>query len=201
MKRLFFKLFIALILTVAAVPGPSSLVRAEEFGREYTSDPDVDSADFILRSSSFANEGTIPDRHTCLGEDKSPPLSWKNAPEGTVSFALIVTDPDSTRGTWVHWIVYNISPETMSLREGAFGRGAAGSAEQGLNDFRKPIYGGPCPPTGVHRYYFTLYALDSMIDAPGGLTKLQLERAMEGHVLESTELIGLYEKKVARLRQ
>ena len=143
-----------------------------------------------IASPAFPHNGTIPSKHTCDGTDVNPPLSFGNIPERTRSLALIVDDPDAPRGTWVHWIVWNIGPETMSVAENSVPR----DARQGTNDFRKQAYGGPCPPSGTHRYFFKLYALDTSLSLKAGAAKPQLEEAMKGHVLEMSELIGLYRR-------
>lgn len=145
----------------------------------------------IVASPAFQHNTEIPKKYTCDGEDKSPPINVSQVPEGTKSFALIVDDPDAPVGLWVHWLVWNISPEKTVISESETPKGAL----QGLNDFRKTDYGGPCPPPGkVHRYFFKAYALDVIIDLPAGSSKAQLESAMQGHILAKGELIGLYER-------
>ena len=151
----------------------------------------------VLTSSSFAANGEIPVRHTCQGKDVSPPLSWSGAPDGTRSFALIVDDPDAPdprapRMTWVHWVLYNVPAETSELPEDV--TDLPPGTLQGLNDWKRPGYGGPCPPIGRHRYFHKLYALDTELPDLGRPTKARVEAAMEGHVLASAELVGTYEK-------
>lgn len=152
-----------------------------------------------LQSSAFAAMGSIPTVHTCQGKDVSPPLSWGAPPDGTVSLALIVDDPDAPdpkapRVTWVHWILYNLPAETRGLAEAATtGKLPPGTLE-GFNDWKRTGYGGPCPPIGRHRYFFKLYALDRRLDDLGPITKQRLEQAMEGHVLARAELVGTYQK-------
>ena len=126
-------------------------------------------------SSAFENEGNIPSKYTCDGENISPELNWSDFPDGTKSFALIAYDPDAPMGTWVHWVIYDIPSNVNSLPEGvpsdeklSFG------AVHGINDFKDTGYGGPCPPKGVHRYFFKLYALDKMLNLEPGLTKKAL---------------------------
>ncbi len=138
-----------------------------------------------IKSAAFEEGGMIPKKYTCDGRDVSPPLSWTSVPEGTKSLALICDDPDApTRGTWIHWVIFNIPADTRELPESIPPqRTLAIGAKQGINDFRKIGYGGPCPPSGTHRYYFYLYALDTEINLEGGATKEQLMRAMEGHIL------------------
>ena len=152
-----------------------------------------------LRSSSFAANGDIPAKYTCEGGDTSPPLAWSDAPPGTKSFALIVDDPDAPepkapKMTWVHWVLYDIPASASALPEGAARGGLPAGTRAGVNDWKRPDYGGPCPPIGRHRYFFKLYALDTLLPDLGSPAKAQLERAMEGHVLGSAELIGTYEK-------
>lgn len=152
-----------------------------------------------LRSPSFAPNGSIPTKYTCEGDDVSPPLEWSDAPAGTKSFALIVDDPDAPdpkapKMTWVHWVVYNLPAVISALPEGAAASALPAGARQGLNDWKRPGYGGPCPPIGRHRYFFKLYALDTVLPDLGPATKAQVEQAMQGHVLGKAELIGTYEK-------
>ncbi len=144
-----------------------------------------------LSSPAFRHNERIPSKYTCDGADVNPQLFVGNIPTGTKSLALIVDDPDAPRGTWVHWVVWNISPDTKELKEGTVPPGA----HQGMNDFRRLDYGGPCPPSGTHRYFFKLYALDSVLSLGANASKTNLERAMEGHVLGRAELIGLYQRK------
>ncbi len=151
-----------------------------------------------LTSPSFEPDGEIPTKHTCEGADLSPALSWSGVPEGTKSLALIVDDPDAPdprapRMTWVHWVLYNLPPAVGGLAEGA-AKLPEGTLE-GLNDWKRAGYGGPCPPIGRHRYFHKLYALDLMLPDLGEPTKARLEAAMEGHVLARTELVGTYQKK------
>ncbi len=147
-----------------------------------------------IHSKAFSPMGEIPKVYTCDGKDISPPLEWSGAPEGTRSFALICDDPDAPVGTWVHWVLYNLPATTTMLPEAVpASRTIENGACQGTNDFGRIGYGGPCPPPGkLHRYFFKLYALDTQIDLPPGSTKAELVRAMEGHILAETELIGTY---------
>ena len=149
---------------------------------------------FTLVSPAFQDQGSIPDVHTCEGRDVSPPLSWTDAPAGTLSFALVVDDPDAPdpakpKVRWAHQVVYDIPPEVSSVAEGASPRG-----RDGLNDWKQPGWRGPCPPIGRHRYFFTLYALDRTLGDLGRPTKADVLHAMEGHILAQAELIGTYQK-------
>lgn len=149
---------------------------------------------FALTAAAFANGGEIPKKHTCDGADVSPALSWNDAPAGTQSFALIADDPDAPVGTWTHWIIWNIPANTKALPESLPKAGESGDgARQGRNDFKRIGYGGPCPPPGKpHRYFFKLYALDAKLGVKPGASRSELERAMQGHVLSQTELMGTY---------
>ena len=151
-----------------------------------------------LTSGSFTHNGAIPRRYTCDGEDISPPLMWSGLPAGTKSLALIVDDPDAPdpaapKLTWVHWILYNIPPSTTGLSEAISAKNLPAGTLQGLNDWKRAGYGGPCPPIGRHRYFHKLYALDSVIPDLGSPTKAALEKAMQGHILGRAELIGTYQ--------
>jgi len=143
-----------------------------------------------LVSPAFKHNEFIPEKYTCDGKDINPPLLIENIPSGTKSMALIVDDPDAPAGTWVHWVVWNISPDTKEMKESSVPEGA----QQGVNDFRKHEYGGPCPPSGTHRYFFKLYALDTMLNLGSKAKKSDIEQAMKGHILEKTELIGRYRR-------
>ncbi|MFQ5965417.1 MAG: YbhB/YbcL family Raf kinase inhibitor-like protein [Candidatus Scalinduaceae bacterium] len=148
-----------------------------------------------IKSTSFVEGGTIPGKYTCDGPDVSPPLSWAQSPEGTKSLVLICDDPDAPMGTWVHWVLYGLSPNTLELPEGIpVEEVVLGGAKQGTNDFRRIGYGGPCPPGGTHRYYFKLYAVDSELDLDAGATKDEVLKAIEGHVLAEGQLMGRYSR-------
>ena len=154
---------------------------------------------FLLTSPAFTNNGAIPKQYTCEGADISPPLSWSNAPPGTKSFALIVDDPDAPdprapKMTWVHWVIQNIQPNVQTLAADAAKRGMPAGAVQGVNDWKRAGYGGPCPPIGRHRYFHKLYALDTLLSGPEPPTKAQLLNALKGHVLAEAQLVGTYQK-------
>jgi len=149
----------------------------------------------VLKSAAFSEGGWIPEKYTCDGDNVSPPLEWSGIPAGTATLALICDDPDAPMGTWVHWVVFNIPPETDGLPENVPPeRELRQGGLQGINDFRKIGYGGPCPPGGTHRYFFKLYALDCRPDLPAGITKSQLMAAMEGHILDQAVLMGRYSR-------
>ena len=155
---------------------------------------------FTLGSPAFSAGGGIPARYTCEGEDISPPLVWSAPPPATKSLALIVDDPDAPdpghpKMTWVHWVLYNLPPTAGSLPEAVTDSALPASVRQGLNDWKRPGYGGPCPPIGRHRYFFKLYALDVVLPASPRLGKAQFEAASARHVLARSELIGTYGKK------
>jgi Raf kinase inhibitor-like YbhB/YbcL family protein len=154
-----------------------------------------------LNSSAFAPFAEIPGQYTCEGRDQSPPLVWSGIPAGAKSLALIVDDPDAPdpaapKMTWVHWVAYNIPPDSTGIEAGkpVVSEWPAG-ARQGLNDGKQEGYRGPCPPIGRHRYFYKLYALDTVLPDLHPATKAALERAMQGHVLARAELVGYYEKK------
>lgn len=149
-----------------------------------------------LKSSAFEHEGTIPVKYTCDGSDVSPPLQWSPPPAGTKSLVLICDDPDAPVGIWVHWVIYGISPDLTELPENvAKEKIVLDSVRQGINDFRRIGYGGPCPPAGKpHRYFFKLYALNVDSNWEPGLTKEEVLKRMDGHVLARGELMGKYKR-------
>ncbi|MBU1690584.1 MAG: YbhB/YbcL family Raf kinase inhibitor-like protein [Gammaproteobacteria bacterium] len=153
----------------------------------------------ILTSTVFFQGGTIPPRYTCDGSDISPPLVWSGLPDGTKSLVLIVDDPDAPdpaapKMTWVHWVLYNLPPIAGELPEAVPAKVLPPGTLQGMNDWQRTGYGGPCPPVGRHRYFFKLYALDVVLPDLGGPAKAVLEKAMQGHVLGHTELMGQYQR-------
>lgn len=154
----------------------------------------------VLSSPVFEPHGEIPVEYTCEGKDISPPLIWRGVPEGTRSLALIIDDPDAPdpaapKRIWVHWILYNFPPETTELPVGVTANELPKSAKEGLNDFKRTRYGGPCPPIGRHRYFHKLYALDILLEDLSTPTKSQLEAAMKAHILTQAELVGTYQKR------
>ncbi|MGQ9493296.1 MAG: YbhB/YbcL family Raf kinase inhibitor-like protein [Anaerolineae bacterium] len=186
---LFLLLYIMLLVwaLTSCRPGPTSTATL----RPREASP---AAPFVLTSPAFEAGQSIPRQYTCDGQDMSPPLQWSEPPLETKSFALIVDDPDA-RG-WVHWMLYNLPAITRSLPE-AIPTGAElpDGSRQGKNSWGKMQYGGPCPPSGTHRYSFRLYALDILLDVPAGANVAALQRAMDGHILARAEFIGLYSRK------
>ena len=142
-----------------------------------------------LTSSAFTHNGSIPSEYTCDGNDLSPLLSISDVPSNAKSLALISDDPDAPVGTWDHWVVFNIPPSTKSILKGTEPQGTAGK-----NSWGRTGYGGPCPPSGTHRYFFKLYALDKILNLPEGPTKNDLEMAMQGHIVAQAQLMGTYKR-------
>jgi Raf kinase inhibitor-like YbhB/YbcL family protein len=154
---------------------------------------------FALSSTAFAAGSPIPREFTCEGSDHSPPLSWRDPPAGTKSYAVIVDDPDAPdpaapKVIWVHWVAYNIPASASALDENATRGSMPAGTREGLNDWKAPGYRGPCPPIGRHRYFHRLYALDAVLPDLGPATKQKLESAMRGHVLGTAELMGTYQR-------
>ena len=152
-----------------------------------------------LTSPAFPHQGSIPQVYTCEGKDIPPPLEWSGVPAGTKSLALIVDDPDAPdpaapKRTYVHWVLYDIPPDTTGFPEGVSPSRLLPGTRPGTNDWNRTGYGGPCPPIGRHRYFFKLHALDILLGDRGSLRKADLEGAMDGHVLEKAELVGTYQK-------
>jgi Raf kinase inhibitor-like YbhB/YbcL family protein len=145
----------------------------------------------VLKSTGFMHQSPIPSQYTCDGENINPALEIISAPAEAKSLALIVDDPDAPAGVWVHWLLWNIAPDTTKIAENTAPQGAV----QGKTDFGDNKYGGPCPPSGTHRYQFKLYALDTLLDLSQTARKKDLEKAMKGHILDETMLVGLYSRK------
>lgn len=144
----------------------------------------------IITSTAFGNNQNIPSRYTCDGENINPPLTFSEVPTSAQSLVLVVEDPDAPSGIFIHWVLYNISPTTLQIFENQ----VPPNSLLGMTDFGEQKYGGPCPPSGTHRYFFKLFALDTSLDIPKGSSKDEIEKAIEGHVLESAEIIGLYKR-------
>jgi Raf kinase inhibitor-like YbhB/YbcL family protein len=147
----------------------------------------VDFKQLKVSSTSFQNEGMIPSKYTCDGKNINPPLDIKQIPEEAKCLVLIIDDPDAPGATWVHWVVWNI-PVTHHIKENEI------HGSEGINDFHQHHYGGPCPPSGTHRYFFKIYALDALLDLPADTTKTELEKAMSEHIMAFGELVGLYKR-------
>jgi Raf kinase inhibitor-like YbhB/YbcL family protein len=148
----------------------------------------VKTKELYITSPAFENNGFVPSKYTCDGADVNPPLKIKDIPKGTESLVLIVDDPDAPMGTWDHWIVWNIPP-TVAIDEDSV------PGIEGMNDFKKHSYGGPCPPSGTHRYFFKVYALDTSLHLDSNARKEDVERAMEGHILAEGEMVGRYSRR------
>jgi hypothetical protein len=143
-----------------------------------------------ITSSAFRDGQAIPAKYTCDGQDTIPPLKFEAVPERAASLALIMDDPDAPKGTWDHWVVWNIPPKTTEVAEGKAPQGVVGK-----NSWGKTAWGGPCPPDRQHRYFFKLYALDTQLNLSGGAGKADVEKAMKGHVLADAQLMGVYDRK------
>ncbi len=148
-----------------------------------------------VTSPAFEEGGMIPKKYTCDDENVSPPLAWTNVPKDTKSLALICDDPDAPMGTWVHWVIFNLPSDTKELMENIpVQKNLLNGTQQGKNDFGNTGYGGPCPPSGTHRYYFKIYALDIVLTQEAGITKAELLKAMNGHILAEGQIMGKYKK-------
>ena len=188
----FFSILIALIIMLACQPETEQDAEAEiiELQQSQTSS---DSASLKITSSAFINEGMIPARYTCDGDNIAPELNWRHIPDNVVSFALICDDPDAPNGTWIHWVLFNIpaGDSCLTLEKNEHVQ----KHIDGVNSWGSTGYGGPCPPSGTHRYYFKLYALDTMLDLNAGATKDELLEAMDGHILVSGQIMGRYQRQ------
>lgn len=142
-----------------------------------------------ITSPVFGDQQKIPGKYTCVGENVNPPLEFSEVPQNAKSLAFIMDDPDAIGTTWVHWVVFNISPTV-----GGFAENSKPDGTESVTSFRSPGYGGPCPPEGVHRYFFKLYALDTMLDLKSDASVSTVEDAMTGHIIEHAELVGLFSK-------
>lgn len=182
------KMKLCCFLMVAALPCACNGAQGQRTEEKGGSDMKLS-----LVSAAFEEGGAIPRKHTCDGADVSPALAWSSVPLGVRSFALICDDPDAPMGAWVHWVVFNLPGDARVLPEGVAPRVMLDNgAVHGVNDFGKMGYGGPCPPHGTHRYFFRLYALDAKLNLGGRVTKKQVLKAMEGHILGETHLMGKY---------
>lgn len=178
------------ILLLVILISTGCVGQEEEGLKTETTSPGVETRDMDelqITSPAFEVNGEIPTKYTCDGADINPPLHIEGIPKETQSLVLIMDDPDAPGGTWDHWIVWNIPPVDTIEEDSVPGT-------EGLNDFRRQAYGGPCPPSGTHRYFFKVYALDTTLDLPPTATKADVEQAMEGHILAQGELIGRYSR-------
>jgi Raf kinase inhibitor-like YbhB/YbcL family protein len=159
-------------------------------------EPEASSLQFSMTSPAFSQGEPIPTQYTCDGEDISPPLAWQNPPEDTQSFALIADDPDAPSGTWVHWVLYNLPADARGVPQGVPTENElSGGGQHGSNSWNRLGYGGPCPPGGTHRYFFKLYAVDTILDLEPGVRKDALTQGLDGHVLAQTEIMGTYSRQ------
>jgi Raf kinase inhibitor-like YbhB/YbcL family protein len=185
----YFLLLISLLLASCASPATSTPATTNL-------DPTMEATMSIqLTSDAFTHEGPIPAQYACTGSDISPSLTWSEPPAGTQSFALIMDDPDAPAGTWVHWVLFNIPASSRGLPEAVPSEGTLSDGSMhGKNSSGNLGYNGPCPPSGTHRYFFKLYALDEMLGLSSGANKGELLKAMEGHILAQGELMGTFSK-------
>jgi len=185
------KIVPAITVLVIATTGCERRIEPEGVSRERSREMTIS-----VSSPAFQEGGMIPSKYTCDGQDMSPPLKWAGVPEATKSIALISDDPDAPVGTWVHWVMWNIPPNVHELAENVHPEPELpDGSRQGITDFRRPGYGGPCPPSGVHRYYFKIYALDTMLDLPSSTKKADLLKATKGHILAEGQLLGKYKRR------
>jgi Raf kinase inhibitor-like YbhB/YbcL family protein len=183
--KILLQLFYSLFLTIIACSGQSRNINNKIKGGDKME----------IKSSAFKEGAIIPRKYTCDNIDISPPLEWSQVPEKTKTFTIICDDPDAPMGTWVHWVLFNLPGNIMELSENVPKLEVLqNGALQGKNDFGKIGYGGPCPPGGTHRYYFKIYALDKKLDSRPGITKKELLKVMEGHILAEGHLMGKYKR-------
>lgn len=189
MKKLILFLLLVLVITLGIFY--SIFARQEKPKPAVKNNTSNKMKQLNISSSAFADRGKIPSKYTCDGEDVNPPLVFENVPEDAQSLVLIVEDPDAPGKTWVHWVVFNISPHVSGISEDSVPSGGM----EAVTDFGKAGYGGACPPSGTHRYYFKLYALDTTLDVTEDVTREELEHAMQRHILDKAELVGLYSRE------
>lgn len=188
MKLRYFIFFILILIFIIGCQQEKQMEVEQEKQTEIEKTSEV--GNMKLTSSAFENEGNIPSEFTCDGADTSPPLTISEVPENTKTLVLVCDDPDAPAGTWDHWVVFNIPLDTAEISKGTEPSGTAGK-----NSWGKTGYGGPCPPSGTHRYFFKLYALDAELDLAEGSGKKDLENAMQGHVIGQAQLMGKYQKQ------
>ncbi len=182
------KLLLILIILILVGAGIVLFLQNQKKSAPNKSTITINSQTMNITSPAFADNQNIPSKYSCDGDGINPPLEWSGVPQSAQSLALIVSDPDAPNGTWMHWVMWNISPLTTQVAENSVPPGAVqGQASSGQN-----VYGGPCPPSGTHHYIFTLYALDAKLSIPSYSTADKLSQAMEGHILAQAQLIGLY---------
>jgi len=184
-------LFFAIFLVIILIAGGVYLFIILRPKKETSLEPKIKGGNMKISSPAFENNGTIPAKYTCDGENISPPLQFEGISENAQSLTLIMDDPDAPAGTWVHWTAWNIDPKTQGFNEGSAPQGTV----EGVTSFGSSGYGGPCPPSGTHRYFFKIYALNKKIDLSPQADKSKLEEVMNDHVLAKGELIGLYGRK------
>jgi Raf kinase inhibitor-like YbhB/YbcL family protein len=193
--KICFLFIVAILLCSCRSETPSNSSNSNNGNQSVTPTPNGKKAEMKVSSKAFQEGGMIPKEYTCDGANVSPPLVWDSAPDHTKSFALIADDPDAPGKTWVHWVAFNLPASARVLPENVPAQDVITSGgRQGTTDFRQVGYGGPCPPSGVHRYYFKLYALDTELALDSSATKDQLLRAMEGHMLAEGQLMGKYQR-------
>jgi Raf kinase inhibitor-like YbhB/YbcL family protein len=185
------KIYYILLMLPVAICGCKKEEKPSESLKE-----EVQKMTIKVTSPAFEEGGMIPSKYTADGQNISPPLNWESVPDGTKSVALISDDPDAPVGTWVHWVMWNIPADAMELTESVpSDEDLPDGSRQGITDFRCHGYGGPAPPSGTHRYYFKIYALNTKLDLPSSSTKADLIKAMEGHVLGEGQLMGKYRRR------
>lgn len=189
MKKLISSVLLLLIIFVGVII--ISSCKKEEAKNEINKPVSIPENNMKLSSPAFENNQSIPSKYACDGENINPPLEISEVPEGARSSVLIVDDPDAPGGDWVHWTIWNISPDTKEIYENSVPQGVV----EGKTDFGRPGYGGPCPPSGAHRYQFKIYALDTDLNLNSSSTKKDIERAIEGHILDQAILIGTYQRQ------
>lgn len=190
-----YRLMTGLSLVILLTALSAACTNDGEDKQKTTPEPQAESS-ITVTSTAFAEGDHIPQQYTCQGDDISPPLAWTDLPEQTASLALIMDDPDAPNGIWVHWVLYNIPADAQSLPEAITTEsGLPDGTLNGKNSWKRTGYGGPCPPSGTHRYVFSLYALDSDLELEEGIDKNGLLKAMDGHVLAEGRLAGVYQKQ------
>jgi hypothetical protein len=188
MRKIVFSLILAVIVSTA-FQCKSNNKPILKVNKQETS------MDIKIKSTAFEDGGLIPVKYSCDGENVSPPLFWSTTAAGIKSYALICDDPDAPAGTWVHWVIYNIPENAAALPEFVpAGKNLDNGSSQGLNDFGNTSYGGPCPPSGTHRYFFKIYAIDTILNLKGDVTKEILLNAIKGHIIAEGQLIGKYSR-------